>query len=349
MRNKLIKMKQFDKYSGPSMIGYYYHLETGKRIVIMGDIHYAKEGGCGKNFKNVTQYLDYIFKAYPNIQFDLFSEIPVPKSYRLRHVQTEKYATYGSEMDYIGELFDYALKYYKKLPNARLHFTDIRYDKRKEAVGRALDIFFEFEAVMQLMSVSVYPNGTNLKEIYDSFAENLNNFLYSARSIIADLKIIKQMNMYSSKILLKELRKARAKNERYYEAISRVSLALIDDYLLNAIDSDPIPYTYSSKNKNAINNIYLLFMKALDASASVADTYLVSRIMKSDEFQNNILYVGKQHFKIINTMLEGIGFKTVYINDFEENENYRCVDNDYVLHEFLTRDLEWINETIVDL
>ena len=47
----------------------------------------------------------------------------------------------------------------------------------------------------------------------------------------------------------------------------------------------------------------------MNAGAAIADFYTISRIMKSNEYNNCILYVGVAHLDIIHNYLININYK----------------------------------------
>ena len=70
-----------------------------------------------------------------------------------------------------------------------------------------------------------------------------------------------------------------------------------------------------------LNEIY--YVGAL-AGASVTDFYMVGRIIKNNEYKNNILYVGQEHMIDLNDYLQILEFDLVHELTGTDDE-FRCV------------------------
>lgn len=241
----------------------------------------------GKCDDNNINIIEYLKKIKSNV--DIFIEERIPNNKLLNNKI--------NNIDYMSEIINYGKLEYKKNKNKRFHFTDVRYDLNGHELFRGFNI------------LQKYIN-KNLINIFDEFINNYVNQIYEIFLFIKDNNIKNNIPYYFHK----EYIKLKKNNNNIFNKLNPILFNYIDKFIGNYVNI---------KNDSEINNIYKLGM---NAGAAIADFYTISRIMKSNEYNNCILYVGVAHLDIIHDYLININFKNDY-NLSSNINNFRCIDN----------------------
>jgi hypothetical protein len=316
-KNKYLKLKGGTLTSelnltGPSIIGYFDNrINKKKKIILMGDIHNSYDGACEHKF-TITEYIDELSKD-STIIYDLFIESDFTKKERG-----------GTPIinDYISELINYGLQNYKQIPNIRIHFHDIRdlipgfFDFIN--FNDPVNFFLELEKInindeIQLSSIK------NFIEFFIGMNGEYNNFLFNFLEKKDDI-IIYTLN----KELFKLKNENENENEEYYNKLIELTNIKIIKYK-KSIEALTEIINFETFSK-LINEAYL---NGQIASACISDLYLIARIMKNDEYNNNIIYAGYTHYSIIEEYLENINYVKIKHIEATESEQ-RCINN--ILH-----------------
>jgi hypothetical protein len=310
---------------GPVSIDYYTN-DNGKKIIVMGDIHHSLEGGCTKkdDMMEIPKYLNEIFQLDSSIlsSVDFFIETDIPLKPQLKSGNLDQI----NSIDYLSQLGDLAITNYKKNPTRRMHFTDIR---GKELQG--FNVFYKFEHLLYLLhNIHSFKKDMSLFNFFYDHIESFTKSLFHHGHILKEKKFDYMIGL--SEHLLKELDKSYKSNPDIVNKLSKITLNYIRPYLDIMLDEKNQP-NITLDNLDKLEKIYDL---GKYASAALNDLYLILRIMKNDEFNNCILYVGKNHCEIICNYLTSIGFK---INKcIRSNEpNIRCVSDILPFHEFFNQ------------
>lgn len=70
--------------SGPTIYGYFENDKLNKKIILMGDLHYGKEGSCIIGGISIVDYIDQVAKENPNEKYNLFVEARIPPKLQLQ-------------------------------------------------------------------------------------------------------------------------------------------------------------------------------------------------------------------------------------------------------------------------
>lgn len=307
--------------SGPAQIGYFVSTKFNKKIIIISDIHSNFDGSCDNlDTPSITKYIESINTDYP---IDIFIETDIPHHHFLSN-PSDKYLKilktkipYGK--DFITELVDFSYQNYKINPNKRFHFVDVRYD----IIGQ--DSFRTVEKVIDMIKnniIQIEDNNlsyvihelitdyvTSLFQIIEWISSNLKNPNFD------DIQFIVPYYFY------KEFELLYKSDPEVFKCMVEILYKYIDDFIFNY--SRSICDNDSDININVVDQAYKLGIRA---GASITDFYTVARIMKSDKFNNCIIYGGLGHYSILKSFLESIEFDCVEEISSSEPE-FRCIKN----------------------
>jgi len=303
--------------SGPTNINYYNSPKYNKKIIVLGDLHYSKEGSCIDDLHtlNIVQYMDELFKI--NININLYIESDISDIKLLSNIDNIKKLIIKSPKDYIEEIYNFGLYNYNN-PTKRIYFNDVRY------TIMGYNDFYRFKDVLILLeNIKEFKEQINLFEYFDNFTHNYTTslfILYAYLNKISDLTI--KPNLLPE--LLMEINKTNP-------AILDKIIPIINKYLINYFDDmlDKKEPIYLD-NLDKINDIY---RNGKYASAILSDMYTILHIMNNRDSVNNILYVGKAHIELINELLSVLDFELIKsINSIEPE--IRCLKNIIPFHIF---------------
>ncbi len=293
---------------GPVSLTEMYDERTGKHIYLFGDEHIKKSTCKSTNSSAIIDLhtlIDQLVNKNKDKQFDIFLEYSYSKN--------DKKGNYTDS--YMKDLFNYfenCLKIDKnacKYKNARLHYSDIRYE-------------------------SVYMKTLGLIGAH---------FLYTSKDEIDIFKSLVEdqvsiLKKYSDKDI--SLKNA-IKHSKASKELSLVSDKLFQTIIKQHIDkysaSISLTNMYTNMEKN---NKILLFIAAL-----TTDVYLMSRMFKDSlNTKNIIVYMGYFHIENYIDILKDMGFKTIHRRTSEYDGNMQCIDiSDFKFFEYNT-DIKLINE-----
>ncbi len=302
--------------SGPVIIGYFKNEALNKKIILIGDIHGDKEGKCEINDISITDYIDQLAKQNLEENYNLFVEIPIPIKSQLQQGSIETGIT-PMGGDFLGDLLNYSYKNYKKIPNLNIHFIDVRVDLNKPFIDSVVNTYRnKVMALVELLSnVESFKKPINYLDIFNTFAEEYTSYIYASLMIISDKKKLEGLEKFSSDLLLKETQKLEENNSQVYITMSKIVIDYIRKYLDIVLSDRYID------NMGDINELYL---DGIRASAIITDFYTLARIFKSNEYINNIIYVGRAHYDSIRQILVELGFNLVNEINADEHE-HRCI------------------------
>jgi len=305
--------------SGPIVIKYLSNDFLNKKIIIMGDKHEDKEGVCPMlDSITITDYIQRIIIDNTSI-IDFFIEIDLPR-HRSSVSQINQFQNgIGSDIDFMRELKYIAFDNYKKNPNFRIHFTDIRY---------SIDGWKEFDIFDSVLNHGKKNDPDiavrNIFRLYKTITIKYNTFLTQLYSIINQLckdatdetcylpylgipyQFSKEINKLFTFLFIEEKK-----------LLLNILLKNIKIYL------DSIEEEQDIRLDN-IDKIYEIYRKGMYASAYITDLYLIARILKSKEIKNCILYNGYNHVNSIQDYLDVLSFNIDYVE--RSRKNYiRCI------------------------
>lgn len=312
-----------NEISGPNTIGYFYDKTTNKKIVIMGETH-GEKAGCGKSDiskrrLDVDKYIKELSK-YENLEIDVFIEHDIPS----KKQRTSGKIKFKKNSDrYVDKLLKFATKKYKKIPNMRFHFVDIR--DYNSHINHAHSIYAEngIKIINFMDRYRIY----NKRERLDIFGDFIAPY---TEMLISFYKFFKgnEKSVYIPKIYVKEMLKFKKKNELLLNKLKDVVIEYIDNYLSKL---------FAETQFEDVDKIWFYGTKAM---ASISDLYTIFRIMKSDEFKNNIIYVGNQHYYILQKYLKTCGFEMYYEKLSYSNKDDRCIKIPVGIYDFFTNELK---------
>jgi len=294
--------------SGPLRICYYFNKELNKKIILMGDDHIGINFSCPKDSITIENYLHELFKL--DFDIDLFIEFDLPKKEYLeknilfdpmpKNYKPEDDSSYHWEPGYLDEIRSFGYRNYKKKERKRIHFTDLR---EEESIG-----FFKLSTISNsdIKTIAAYKTHTDVNH---KFIMSIKKYFESDGSLIESnipkylIKELDRLQKSENKDVISKIKNHILKNIKLYEL-------LYDPEQINIAMTDKIP------EPTIIHNV---FVQQFILNAILSDIYTIARIMKSNEFNNNILYYGNAHISNIIIMLELLNFK---VRDIKKSEDY---------------------------
>ena len=301
--------------SGPIVIKYLSNDFLNKKIIIMGDQHEDKEGVCPMlDSITITDYIQRII-IENTTTIDFFIEINIPK-----HELSSRIFPYTrNNIDFMRELRNIAFDNYKKNPNFRIHFTDIRY---------SIDGWKEFDIFDAVLNHGKQNDPDiavkNIFRLYKTITIKYNTFLTQLYSIINQLcKDATDETCYLPYIGM-PYQFSKEINKLFTFLFIEEKKLLLNILLKNIkIYLDSIEEEQDIRLDN-IDKIYEIYRKGMYASAYITDLYLIARILKSKEIKNCILYNGYNHVNSIQDYLDILSFNIDYHE--RSRKNYiRCI------------------------
>lgn len=320
--------------NGPVAISYLENQELGKKIIILGDIHINKDGICDDT-QDIDKYLKEITTEKP---IDIFIEIYYEENfqYSLNKLNLEK----PTQNTYMNVMQQFMINEYKKNINKRIHYTDIR----KDIGADSLDFFSLLIDSIENGSVNLNLGEPNL--VNDFIFNVLQKMTFSLMSISDYIKFLEGKIESISRMppykFFKEINKLYDKHQQKTIDLFEKTIRKIENYLMYFF----VFFTREKLDERhellrlrfKLNTDTMLELLRLGqyATAAVTDLYTVARILKNDEYNNNIIYVGYAHYIYIKDLLESIGFQLIKEIDNEKNrtENLRCIQNIIEFDEF---------------
>ncbi len=315
MYKRKIKGGNILNISGPTRIGYFFNKEYNKKIIIIGDIHGNKNGSC------IDEPNESIFKYLKKLEIfkpiDIFVESDIPS----KKILDEKNPEYlklaknliAKDKDYISEIIHLAYTEYMLNDKKRYHFIDIRYNIK------GFERFYSFDTIIYFINFEkIIIDKNNLSNLFEEF---MNQYVFSLCNIIRFIEnpdFDSETNMLIvPEFFYKEYKKLFTNNK---ESLNKI-ITILTNYIKAFLD---IYFDLSGDlDINLIKDIYHL---GITAGAAVTDFYTISRIMKSKEFNDCVIYGGLAHYFILQSYLDALGFELKHEFTSEE-ENFRCVKN----------------------
>jgi len=343
------EQKSYENISGPINIKCF--KRGNKKIILCSDKHGDKSGSCEPQFMSIVEFINFVSKD--NL-LDVFIESDIFTKESLKEVnENSDLSIFISKKkpDYMIDMFNESYKAYRKNKNIRYHFTDIRGDMNHPEIYNACKLHYKFEPIISLIeNIILLNNNYETIDIWKILFQ-FDMFIYHSYNLIAEEDQDKEDPLISIR-LKKELEKLKIKDKKDYDILTKNSLDILDTYL------GLIPYDATLKgindhgklickdfkdceeiidyNRESYNDLRHLYEQGILASATIADTYLLSRILKNDEYINNILYVGGLHSIFIEKCLKEMGFNQEYESKID-NKNFRCVTNGKIIYEFINK------------
>ncbi len=313
--NKYKKGGNLLNLSGPNVIGYFSN-QSGKKIILIGEMHGDKSGSCTDlPNQSIDQYIKNFKSEYP---IDIFVETDIP-SKKILVEQNPEYIQMiknliPKNVGYINEIIDLAYTNYKKNDKKRYHFVDVRYSIKGQEDFASFDKIFRYliEGKIRIG----YPDFENL------FGDFINTYVFSLFNIIRFITnpdFNSETNELSiPEFFYKEFKRLYDTDKDSLDKIVLILKNYLKDFLDMYFKTQP-----ESKNIIWVKEIYTA---GQIAGAAITDFYTVSRIMKSNEFNNCIIYGGRAHYDTMRTYLNALGFRLEH-EFFSDEDNFRCVQN----------------------
>lgn len=274
-------------------------------IINIGDIHIHTNNGfdCEEN-KSIylPEYLNYIFKKFPDKQFDVMLELKYTKN---------KLDDYLLDLGIINNTYKYFLdcfvnindkiKCNKNYPNVRFHNIDIRYLYENNETNNFTNLLHRIKFIINLIRNIQETNAQNIRnQVYEyipDFIENKDNIInYISNLIISYYKF-----------------------ERYQ---SLDFIDIVNEYIIERL------YTivtfkntlrkFLKKKYNDIETIKILhdFLSFIrDVSSLILDYYVIIRYMKILSYgSKNIIYIaGDSHIDNFEIFLRNKNINMDYV------------------------------------
>lgn len=275
---------------GPSKIGYFVSKKYNKKIIILGDIHGSKDGD--HDGTNIVDYIDSLSST--NYAIDIFVETNIPNF--LSNPTDKKFTFLKNNIitsnDFISDLTALAFDSYKQQVNKRYHFTDVRND------------IYGHESFVNAFNVIMIIRNCNVVQ---------NLLAPYASSLLKILKWVQQPSNETPFYFLKEGLLLSTKNPIVFQSMTQRLEKYIDNFLKLFF-------------KTLENNVDCMYNLGQIAGASITDFYTLARIMKSNEYENCIVYTGLEHYSILKSYLHDVDF--VCIDEISSTiSNERTVKN----------------------
>jgi hypothetical protein len=313
--------------SGPTVIGYFSNKLINKKIIILGDIHGDMQGSCPEDKGNITQYIDGLKNK--KMVIDLFLEAAIQEKIKLKLINLNELKM--KQNDHITELINYGYDNYKKHKNLRVHFIEIRSDLNKPQIRSAITEFREtgMNVINLLKLIKTLKVDVDLMKIFDKFSNNFDNFLFSIFLMLRDRTINPQLIQFSSELFLKGINKLYEYNQDFFAKIRSVAFEVMNNYLETRFNSNFKLLVNKDDTKMLEEKIQILndlYIRGFTAGAIANDIYVLSRILKSKEFNGCIIYVGRSHYDFIKRCLLEINFLLEKELSAQEPD-FRCIKN----------------------
>jgi hypothetical protein len=329
-----------EEISGPNIVGYFNN--EGRKIIMMGDLHGNRMGECGGKTLSIKDYLIKFIKKVSKgtEEYDLFIEWDVPRKAELIKEKLEP--IFGD--DFLIDVINYMRANYKKIKNVRMHFTDIRSDPDIPELYCNMNTYYYyfFESLKLLHHSEKFKTDINLNDIYDLMCKSQESFVWATfsfmKDILEDKKDIRKSNYHPflSQRLMKEIIKFGKHDTHNMKIMLGYVLEILQNYLSGAnwLYKNKLIIEKGEDPDKKTNMLYALYNDGIDAGCAIADTYVISRIMKSNKYKNCILYVGKTHYGILKNLLPKLGFnQTLEVS--ASKEKFRCTKI-FDFHDFFT-------------
>lgn len=311
--------------SGPVSIQYYENKSLNKKIIVLGDIHASKDGQCveSEGSIHIVKYLETLFEK-PNIKIDLFIETSIPDKFSLINGLNKDKLIIKYIPDIISDIVNFGIKNYKVNPTKRIHFSDVRDELPGSEQFRSFSNLFPL-----LENIKEFKEPKNLFDFFYYFTSVFNQ---SLAAIIKDLRrnefeYLPRISQY----LTKEIKRSNPEN---LEKLKPVTYYYVRTYLDEIYNEKTTPDPYI--NLENLIELERINYNGIQAYASIADLYTVLRILKNDDINNSILFVGQAHCKILYDYLRSTGFTPIKSID-QKDELYRCMYDILDFEEFFLR------------
>ncbi len=309
------------KISGPVMIDYFYSKKFDKKIIIIGDRHNTKNGSCVEKSITITDYYNHLLSTDMDINF--FIETDIPDKSALYNPELLSSKIHPKPDDYISEITNLLLSNYKKYPNKKIHFNDIRGKNNGLSGHDRFKSFSEMLFILQEQIISINPD-FDFKEFFFDF-----NKLY-IENLFYLYKCIRENNFSDNRnLVIKELSRV---DEESREKITAILLGYLEDFF----DKFMNPEKKISFDK--INELDEIIAYGMKVGSAVTDIYTISRIIKSKEYKNCILYNGVAHNKNLANYLLALDF--INFKHLEPtNKEFQCINDVFPFEKFFENEI----------
>lgn len=337
-KNKYLELKKqiggnlgmIENLSGPTSIDYYINPTINKRIIVLGDIHNSMEGVCDvdANTMDIVDYFEELIKT--DINLDFFIEKDIPDKYQLYYGLKIDKLMGDYSIDFMKKVWKFSFNNYKKNPTKKLHFTD----NRNKLLGH--ETFMSFGTIFELLQkINSFNEDINLKDFFYEYNKVLIENLFIFGKLLRKIQLLKLEDIiieepdekYLPENLIKEIKKS---TPAVLNKVSSVIKKYYEGFFDMLFDESLVI------NLTNLRYLDILYSRGQLLEAVVSDLYTILRIMKDDDIQNCILYVGQAHGQIMHDYLTELGFNLVRHNVSEETQ-YRCIKNIIPFHSFFNK------------
>lgn len=294
--------------SGPLRICYFYNKKLNKKIILLGDMHIGIDFSCPKDSIMIENYLHELFKLDFDIDLFIEADLPIKKYLKKKDLlgplpkdyKPEDDHSYNWEPGYLSEIRKFGYRNYKKKEGKRVHLTDLRDD---EITGFYKLAMFQKAGIEKVDDYKKYTRENHkfilsMKKYFESngkvFGSNIPKHL---------IKELNKLQESSNKDVVNKIKNYILRHIEYYESYFKKEN--IDKAIIHGISE--------------VDIIHTIFDVQFRLNAVLSDIYTIARIMKSTEFNNNILYYGDAHVSNLIILLELIDFK---VKDIKKSKDY---------------------------
>jgi len=282
--------------SGPNIISYINIGKYEKKIILIGDMHNIKNKCNGKDIK-LEDHIKNLFENNSLTNFDLFIEFPYNEVKKLggdisiiENRDTE---------DYMHSIRKLGLENYKKNPNKRVHFSDIRDDDLATNLQHKSKVLNKILKTVKPIDPSLDYKDL-IFEFHNFVVENIYQDYGAINDYINDKTDEFKLN---SKILNKELKGLETiiGKENIKKVLTSVKIRIEQLFDILFDDKDIILF----------DNIGNIEFQIIDCFTLISELYTFARIFKSD-FNNIIVFEGESHIYMLSEFFKIIESEFIY-------------------------------------
>ena len=272
---------KFLNLSGPEKI--FYIKNKDKKIILIGDIHQSKNI-CPVEDVKLENYINDLFEKDSLENFDLFIEFSYNEVKKLGG--DVSLIEIGEITDYMTAMRKVSLENYKKNPNKKVHFSDIRDDNLAQTLRNKGEVL---EKILQ--TVTPKDPDFNYKELIMDFHESVLRNLFNDYSAIRNYMSDKTDKFeFSSELLNKEL-------TGLEQIINKENIKKIFMFVRKQIE-ELFDILYQEEEKVLFGDIPLIQFKFINCITLISELYTLARIFKP-EINNIIVFEGVGHIDIL--------------------------------------------------
>lgn len=284
-----------------------YLSNDSKKVVLLGDWHGNFEGACeGGNSERVDKHLKDAF-ASESIEFNLILEDSsdwLQKEYNLQN----NLPFVDKENEFMDAIYNIASKHYGKSEKKAVHVNDAR-------IALGVDRL-EFGRHWQLILHHLTPQSpnTDLKDLFWNLYHPFIELFFNFHKGYEEKKSAGEMNFGSAQLnkAMQEL-EIKVGKERLRKLMGIVHEEL-DSFMSNLLS-----------NPMHAEDIFPMSMQVLSVITHFAELYTMYIVMTS-RLNNNIVYVGNEHTRILRKYFDVLGFSLNHKDlGHDDKKDFRCV------------------------